>query len=110
MGILTFIKIVAGLVVLGVMGATVWVVWQAKEAMGAPQVEQERVMAMLEEAEMPDIEPGERAFQKAHELIALGRASEAKEKLLYIVNFYPGSPSAPEARRTQLQRAPLQAS
>lgn len=99
MGIMTFIKILAGLVVLGVIGATAWVVWQAKQSIGAPQVEQERVMSMLEAAEMPDIEPGERAFQKAHELIALGRAKEAKEKLLYIVNFYPTSPSAPEARR-----------
>lgn len=99
MGIFTFIKIVAALLVLGIMGATAWVVWQAKESMGMPVVEQEQVVAMLEATEMPDIEPGERAFQKAHELIALGRATEAKDKLLYIVNFYPSSPSAPEARR-----------
>jgi len=94
-----FIKILAGLVVVGVISATAWIVLHAKQTMTAPQVEQERVSAMLEAAEMPDLEPGERAFQKAHELIAMGRAGEAKEKLLYLVNFYPGSSSAPQARR-----------
>jgi hypothetical protein len=54
---------------------------------------------MLEAAEMPDIDPGEKAFQKAHELLALGRIPEAREKLSAIVNVYPSSSSAPIARR-----------
>ncbi len=54
---------------------------------------------MLESAEMPDIDPGEKAFQKAHELLALGKLPEAREKLSAIVNVYPGSSSAPGARR-----------
>ena len=33
------------------------------------------------------------------ELIALGRIEEGREKLLYVVNFYPGSPAAPECKR-----------
>jgi LysM repeat protein len=54
---------------------------------------------MLDSAELPDIDPGEKAFQKAHELIALGQLPEAREKLTAIVNVFPTSPSAPIARR-----------
>jgi hypothetical protein len=54
---------------------------------------------MLDAAEMPDIDPGEKAFQKAHELLALGKLPEAREKLTAIVNVFPGSVSAPVARR-----------
>lgn len=54
---------------------------------------------MLDSAEMPDIDPGEKAFQKAHELLALGKLTEAREKLTAIVNIFPSSSSAPIARR-----------
>jgi hypothetical protein len=54
---------------------------------------------MLDSAELPDVEPGERAFAKAHELIALGELADAREKLSAIVNVYPTSTSAPIARR-----------
>lgn len=54
---------------------------------------------MLDAAEMPDIDPGEKAFQKAHELLALGKLPEAREKLTAIVNIFPASASAPIARR-----------
>lgn len=57
------------------------------------------VARMLDAAEMPDIDPGDRAFQKAHELLAMGRLPEAREKLEAIVNVFPGSTAAPEARR-----------
>lgn len=53
---------------------------------------------MLDSAELPDIDPGEKAFQKAHELLALGQLAEAREKLTAIVNVYPTSSSAPIAR------------
>ena len=49
--------------------------------------------------EMPNIDPGERVFQKAHELLALGKLDEAREKLTAIVNVFPTSSSAPVARR-----------
>jgi len=49
-------------------------------------------------AEMPDVDPGEKTFQKAHELIAVGRLSEAREKLNTIVNIFPTSSAAPVAR------------
>lgn len=54
---------------------------------------------MLDAAELPDIDPGEKAFQKAHELLALDQYTEAREKLMAIVNVFPTSPSAPIARR-----------
>lgn len=54
---------------------------------------------MLDSAELPDIDPGEKAFQKAHELLALGKLDEAREKLTAIVNVFPSSSSAPVARR-----------
>ncbi len=54
---------------------------------------------MLDSAKSPDIDPGEKAFQKAHELLALGKIDEAREKLINIVTSYPSSPSAPVARR-----------
>jgi hypothetical protein len=54
---------------------------------------------MLDSAEMPDIDPGEKAFQKAHELLAMGKLPEAREKLTAIVNVFPTSSSAPVSRR-----------
>lgn len=57
------------------------------------------LVKMLESPEMPDVDPGEKAFQKAHELLAMGRMPEAREKLTTIVNIFPNSSSAPIARR-----------
>ncbi len=54
---------------------------------------------MLDAAELPDIDPGEKTFQKAHELLALGKLDEAREKLITIINIYPSSSTAPVARR-----------
>jgi LysM repeat protein len=54
---------------------------------------------MLDSTELPDIDPGEKAFQKAHELLALGKIDEAREKLTAIINVFPTSSSAPVARR-----------
>ena len=54
---------------------------------------------MLDSAELPDIDPGEKAFQKAHELLALGKTGEARIKLIDIVNRFPSSASSPVARR-----------
>ncbi len=53
----------------------------------------------LDSAELPDIDPGEKAFHKAHELLAVGKLDEAREKLVAIVNVFPTSSSAPVARR-----------
>jgi hypothetical protein len=60
-----------------------------------PEAEFSRI---VDAAEMPDIDPGEKTFQKAHELIALGHLPAAREKLTTIVNIFPSSSSAPLAR------------
>lgn len=54
---------------------------------------------MLDSAEMPDIDLGEKTFQKAHDLLAMGKVAEAREKLTAVVNVFPSSSSAPVARR-----------
>jgi hypothetical protein len=54
---------------------------------------------MLDTAEVPEIDPGLKVFQKAHELLALGKPAEAREKLTTIVNVFPASACAPAARR-----------
>lgn len=53
----------------------------------------------LDAAEIPDFDPGDRIFQKAHELIALNEVEEGRAKLMEIVTTYPFSPVAPKARR-----------
>ncbi|NJM37332.1 MAG: LysM peptidoglycan-binding domain-containing protein [Akkermansiaceae bacterium] len=54
---------------------------------------------MLKSSELPQIDPGEKSFEKANELLALGQMEEAHEKLTSIVEVFPTSPSATKARR-----------
>ncbi len=113
MKIWLFIKIIAGLAVAGVVAFTAalayhivvaplgWVFEELIPKAGTVlRVQPEEDFAKtLEAAEMPDFEPGDRAFQKAHELIAIGKITEGREKLMAIVNVFPSSPTAPTARR-----------
>jgi LysM domain len=113
MSIRTLIKLLAALCVLAVMSFTGMLAYhvivsplggvfgkiipRSVEVVGnQPDAE---FAKMLDSAELPDIDPGEKAFQKAHELLALGKLAEAREKLTAIVNSYPTSSSAPVARR-----------
>ncbi len=54
--------------------------------------------ALADPAEIPAIDPGAKAFDKAHDLLALGKLDEAREKLTTIINVYPSSSKAPMAR------------
>lgn len=107
------VKLIALFAVLGVMGFTAMLAYHVQiEPLGGifekiipnpseiaktqPDVD---FAKMLDSAELPDIDPGEKAFQKAHELIAMSQLPEAREKLTTIVNVFPTSPSAPIARR-----------
>ncbi len=113
MRIWTLIKIIAALAVLGVMGFTGMLAYHisvkplggifAKIVPDPADVvsnqHAEEVDKMLDSKEMPDIEPGEKAYQKAIELIATGSTAEAREKLESIVTTYPSSTTASEARR-----------
>ncbi len=107
------IKIIAGLAVAGVVTFTAMLAYHiAVEPLGRVfeniipeagtvlRVQKEEDFAkLLDASEMPDFEPGDRAFSKAHELIALGKIAEGREKLLAIVNVFPTSTAAPKARR-----------
>lgn len=112
MRVWTFIKLLAAVAVVGVIGFSGLlgyhvavrplggvfekIVPRPTTVVGA-QTDVEFVK-MVDAAEMPDIDPGEKAFQKALELIALGQLPEAREKLNTIVNIFPTSSSAPQAR------------
>ena len=113
MSLWTVFKILAALCVLAVMGFTGMfayhvvvaplggvfeqIIPRPTEVVGTPP--DAEFAKMLDSAELPDIDPGEKAFQKAHELLALGKLDEAREKLTAIVNVFPTSSSAPVARR-----------
>ena len=56
-------------------------------------------------AELPEIDPGAKVFEKARELIAIGDLAGARDKLRTVVSIYPRSKSAPEARRWKARRA-----
>jgi hypothetical protein len=107
------VKIISGLTVAGVVTFTAMLAYHITvkplggvfeqiipEAGTVLRAEREEDFAKyLDSAEMPDFEPGDRAFQKAHELIAMGKIDEGREKLMAIVNVFPSSPAAPTARR-----------
>ncbi len=109
----TFFKIFAALIVIAIMGFTGMLAYHvvvapldgvfAKIIPNPGSIHHgqsnEDFAKMLESAEMPDIDPGEKAFQKAHELLVLGKLVDAREKLTAIVNVFPSSSSAPIARR-----------
>lgn len=113
MKIWLIVKIIAGLAVAAVVTFTGMLAYHiAVEPLGGifekiiPETgtvlrvtREEDFAKVLEAAEMPDFEPGDRAFQKAHELIALGKIREGREKLMAIINVFPSSPAAPTARR-----------
>lgn len=64
----------------------------------SPASGNEEHIKMLEKGEMTDIEPGDRAFQVAAELLATGKITTAREKLLFLINYYPSCNSSAAAR------------
>ena len=113
MSLWTVLKLIIALCVLGIMAFTGMLAWHvAVRPLGGifekiiPKSSEESgsqpdadFAKMLDSAELPDIDPGERAFQKAHELLALGKTNEAREKLNNIISSYPTSSSTAVARR-----------
>ena len=113
MSLWTFFKLTAGFCVAGVMAFTGMLAWHVmvepldgifEEIIPAPVSPltgptDSEVAQMLDATTIPDFDPGEKTFQKAHELLAMSRIPDAREKLTTIVNVYPSSSSAPLARR-----------
>lgn len=107
MRILLIIKAIAALLVLAAMGGTAYLMKEytgtVKDMPGTMMERQHEIeLALKKKAEQgvrSDNEPGEKAFQRAKELLAMESMVEAEEKLKYIVSFYPSAKSAAQARR-----------
>ncbi|MFK7911014.1 MAG: LysM peptidoglycan-binding domain-containing protein [Akkermansiaceae bacterium] len=107
MRILLIIKIIAALLVLGAMMGTAYMMEKytgtVKDMPGTMMERQQKIeLALKKKAEQgvrSDNEPGEKAFQRAKELLAMESMVEAEEKLKYIVSFYPSAKSASQARK-----------
>jgi hypothetical protein len=104
----TLIKLVAGAVVLGITVFTGLLVWHVQnEPLGGifselvpVQTDPKPVVSLPEaNANLPDIDPGAKVFEKATEMIAVGDLAGARERLRNVVSIYPRSKAAPEARR-----------
>ena len=95
------------LLMLGVVGGTIYLI---KEYTGSVQdlpgammerqrMVEEKLKTKTEEGGSSGNEPGEKAFQRAKELLAEESMEEAEEKMKYIVSFYPSAECATECRR-----------
>lgn len=102
------IKIVAGLVVLGVVVFTAMLVKHVRqEPLGGVfsewvpvNIDAKPLVALPEaDSDLPEIDPGAKVFEKAREMIAIGDLQGARDKLQTVVSIYPRSKAASEARR-----------
>lgn len=110
----TILKTLAALIVLAIVGFTGMLAYHVtKKPLGGAftklipeptslkqsEAQSRRNFAVaLETMESPDVDPSRQSFLKAHELLALGRLPEAREKLTTIFNIFPNSASAATAR------------
>lgn len=113
MSLWTIFKLIVALCVMGIMAFTGMLAWHVsvkplggyfekiipKQAEVTNKQPDAEFAEMLDSAALPEIDPGERIFQKAHESLALGKTAEAREKLNNIISSYPTSAMAPAARR-----------
>ncbi|MBK1833998.1 LysM peptidoglycan-binding domain-containing protein [Roseibacillus ishigakijimensis] len=99
MRISVIFKSLAALLVLSVFALLFFGLDWARSHYYEPELNRQETLLGLQAAELPDVEPGDRAFQRAAELLATGQLEDAKEKLHFIINFSPGSAAASEARR-----------
>ncbi|NWK54680.1 LysM peptidoglycan-binding domain-containing protein [Verrucomicrobiaceae bacterium N1E253] len=101
------IKAIAALGVIGVVLVTAYLMKEytgsVRDMPGALIAEQRAaelaLKAKAEKGALSNNEPGEKAFQRARELLAMESMAEAEEKLKYIVSYYPAAEAASEARR-----------
>jgi len=108
MSLWMLIKIVAGLLVLGVVIFTGMLVRHVRqEPMGGifgelvpVSIDASPLIDLPEaDSELPEIDPGAKVFEKAREMIAVGDLQGARDKLRTVVSIYPRSKAAGEARR-----------
>lgn len=116
MRLFTVIRLICAVAVLSLLACTLIIAKRAffqKDATAAPvnklealipvhEASEEAVSMLIEKLEvanLPDVTPGERAFEGARELLMKGDYLAAEEKLKYVNTYYPTAVSAPEARR-----------
>lgn len=100
-------KAVAGLLALGAMAGTAYLMKEytgtVSDMPGAMMEHQRQIELKLkkkaEQGINADNEPGEKAFQRAKELLAMESMVEAEEKLKYILSFYPSAKCTAEVKR-----------
>lgn len=106
MRIMLIIKAITLLLVLGVIGFTIYLIKQytgSVEDLPSAMMERQRVIEQTLKVKAIGVgdsanEPGEKAFQKLKELLAEESMEEAEEKMKYIVSFYPAAESAAQCR------------
>lgn len=107
MRIVLIIKALALMLVIGVVGLTIYLVNEytgSVHDLPGAMIEyqgkiEDRLKEKAEQGGRGVNEPGEKAYQRAKELLTEGSMIEAEEKLKYIVSFYPSAESAHECRR-----------
>ena len=107
MRIMHVIKAIATLLALGAVIGTAHLMKEytgtVRDMPAALMEEQREVELALklkaEQGSQSGNEPGEKAFQRARELLAMKSMDEAEVKLKYIVSYYPAAEAATEARR-----------
>lgn len=107
MRIMHVTKAIATLLVLGAVIGTAHLMKEytgtVRDMPGALMEQQRELEVALklkaEQGSQSGNEPGEKAFQRARELLAMKSMDEAEVKLKYIVSYYPAAEAATEARR-----------
>ncbi|MGA0845142.1 MAG: LysM peptidoglycan-binding domain-containing protein [Luteolibacter sp.] len=113
MSLWTLIKILSGIAVLALMAITGTVAWhiavaplgglvaqvvpESRDVLASPP--DPKLLDLLDAAAPVDFDPSKKSYEKARELLALGKLDDAKTKLLTITHIYPQSASAVPARR-----------
>ncbi|MDG1356605.1 MAG: LysM peptidoglycan-binding domain-containing protein [Akkermansiaceae bacterium] len=101
------IKAITMLLVLGVIGSTIYLIKDytgSVEDLPGAMMERQRMVEQKLKVKTEHVQdsgnkPGEKAFQRAKELLAEESMQEAEEKMKYIVSFYPSAECATQCRR-----------
>lgn len=106
------LKVLTTLVVVGVLAFTVMLAWHVAvspveafekvipDPTGKGRKEEAgQIARVLETPKTVEVDPGERPYQRASELLALGKVGEARERMTALVNSFPTSESARKARK-----------
>lgn len=92
-------KLLVYLVVLGLTLGSMALAYYIYMKVLSPEERLREELSRIRRAELPKIDPGLKRFDAAAELLKEGRFHEAREALFRIVQQFPDSAAAPEAKR-----------